>query len=850
MKASLALNGTADYLTLPITPSTTAFSIGFYIRRDSFTTGARIVDWQDGGPANGFRIELQGTSNNSVYQVQISTTGTLVPPATPTGKWDHLVLVYQVNDARLYLNGVLVASDNTVTMTAATQTLTICRRSNASGNFYKGGISQLVVYNGTALTTADVVNLYSNGVIPSGATGIYKLQEGAGTTALDSSGNANNGTITGATFSADTPSTARKQVGGNLVRNGDMEYSPPFTAATTANSRWIDGTAAGGVFSSNIIALHGWGLISGASAQFDSGAMKLSIASGGVGEVSNVAANIASQILALNMQLMPSTSYTVRWRMKTNFTGDSNDGARLILTENTITGSTAVTNSGTAAKGITDWTSYSMTVTTGATTRFGRIRLECRGNTGALTLAGDAWFDDITLTETVPVGRGAVQDFRASLLLAGVQNVATTAHSTDFDLTGDFSMAAWIKKPATPNSARGVFAKSTGATGNYRWSVIPNGIQFTIYGITDINFTSSIVPNDQWAFICITQAAGTYKTYLNGTLQETKTGSQPTGVDVQTIYVGQGRTNELWVGNLSNVRVWKGTALSPTDIASMYTTGIIPSVATLKGEWKLNEGAGLTGNDTSGNARHLTLLSTGATYSADVPSKKRGLINGDQPLNIFPNPVVWLKADSLALADLAPVATWTDSSGAGNNATATGTAQPTYRTNILNGKPVLRFNGTANVMNLPNNFTTQNSVFIAYANATGTGSMISQTGSGSAWLQRNTSIWANANATNFTINPSINTRNLYVQQFDYINNQFRVRVNGTDAGGTNAVIGGVGTFPYAIGARGGNSEFFNGDIAEVIIFARLLTQSEILDVERYLAYKYNVTAAFGARAIA
>ena len=43
------------------------------------------------------------------------------------------------------------------------------------------------------------------------------------------------------------------------------------------------------------------------------------------------------------------------------------------------------------------------------------------------------------------------------------------------------------------------------------------------------------------------------------------------------------------------------------------------------------------------------------------------------------------------LVDGDPVTTWPDSSTNGNNATQTGTARPTFKTNILNGKPVVRF---------------------------------------------------------------------------------------------------------------------------------------------------------------
>lgn len=51
----------------------------------------------------------------------------------------------------------------------------------------------------------------------------------------------------------------------------------------------------------------------------------------------------------------------------------------------------------------------------------------------------------------------------------------------------------------------------------------------------------------------------------------------------------------------------------------------------------------------------------------------------------------WYKADALSLNDNDAVATWPDSSGNGYDlAQAVGAAQPTYKTNIVNGRPVVR----------------------------------------------------------------------------------------------------------------------------------------------------------------
>lgn len=64
--------------------------------------------------------------------------------------------------------------------------------------------------------------------------------------------------------------------------------------------------------------------------------------------------------------------------------------------------------------------------------------------------------------------------------------------------------------------------------------------------------------------------------------------------------------------------------------------------------------------------------------------------------------VFWLDAAALALANGDPVASWTDASGNGRHAVqATGAAQPTYRTNQINGLPAVDFDGTGDGLQVP-----------------------------------------------------------------------------------------------------------------------------------------------------
>ena len=61
----------------------------------------------------------------------------------------------------------------------------------------------------------------------------------------------------------------------------------------------------------------------------------------------------------------------------------------------------------------------------------------------------------------------------------------------------------------------------------------------------------------------------------------------------------------------------------------------------------------------------------------------------------------WVKADSLSLSDGDPVGTWADQSGNGNDATqSTAGFKPLYKTNIQHGKPIVRFDGSDDLMEI------------------------------------------------------------------------------------------------------------------------------------------------------
>ena len=82
------------------------------------------------------------------------------------------------------------------------------------------------------------------------------------------------------------------------------------------------------------------------------------------------------------------------------------------------------------------------------------------------------------------------------------------------------------------------------------------------------------------------------------------------------------------------------------------------------------------------------------TYSGNTVSDFACSVSSAfQPLDLAP--ALWLKADAITgLNDADAVTTWVDASVNGRDATqSTAGAKPTYKTGILNSKPVVRFDG-------------------------------------------------------------------------------------------------------------------------------------------------------------
>jgi hypothetical protein len=239
---------------------------------------------------------------------------------------------------------------------------------------------------------------------------------------------------------------------------------------------------------------------------------------------------------------------------------------------------------------------------------------------------------------------------------------------------------------------------------------------------------------------------------------------------------------------------------------------------------------------------------------------------------------IWLDAQAITgLADGAAVSTWSDRSGFGNDATqGTGTAQPTYKTKGLNGFPSVRFDGStdwltilgADALALTNNATGL-SVF-AVINLTDVVSATSR-----QIITFSTSTETNArmklgqrNATNNFWDISGRRLDADVQQnllgaaftqvgsqiisgiVDWANSNADVWRNSFNEATTTAWFvdgntSATNSISVIVGAKhtgAAPAEFWVGDIGEIIVYNRAVTQSEREFIITYLDSRWQLSA--------
>lgn len=224
--------------------------------------------------------------------------------------------------------------------------------------------------------------------------------------------------------------------------------------------------------------------------------------------------------------------------------------------------------------------------------------------------------------------------------------------------------------------------------------------------------------------------------------------------------------------------------------------------------------------------------------------------------------VQWFKADSLALSDGTAVATWTAAVG-GNASQATSGKRPVFKTAIWNGQPVIRFDGSDDVLTfaaLGSTLSTYTIVAVARPDVTNAPRLLlSRNSAGydddiiigvdsddafTTNTLMSASVHAAATSTRTVVEsaaPSIAVPELTVVRYD--GSALGIRqgtANETQVLVASAVIKSSGT--WAVGANTDSAayRYWDGDIAEIAIYNRCLSLNEIASMEAHLSGKYGL----------
>jgi hypothetical protein len=155
--ASLALDGTADYITVPNQPDfaygTNDFTIEMWVYRTVSGITQVLLDQRTASPTNYAPVIFINTSNALQYNdgaASVITGATTVP----LNAWSHVALSRSGTSTKLFLNGVQQGSTYTDTRNYIATPLTIGARFNNIQNF-TGYIDEVRISKGIARYTAN-----------------------------------------------------------------------------------------------------------------------------------------------------------------------------------------------------------------------------------------------------------------------------------------------------------------------------------------------------------------------------------------------------------------------------------------------------------------------------------------------------------------------------------------------------------------------------------------------------------------------------------------------------------------------------------------------------------------------
>jgi hypothetical protein len=221
---AINLSGSNQYVSFPtgFVSGLNDFSIATWVRLDSISDWSRVFDFGSGESVNMFLTPQNGSTGAVRFAITTSGNGNeqqiTGSSALPTGAWTHVAVTKSGNTGTLYVNGSVVGTNNSMSLSPSSLGNTsqnwIGRSQYSADPYLDGQVDDFRIYN-RALSSSEVSALASGGATPTptntpvGPTNTptntptpsqgpmvwYEFNQSSGTTASDSSGNGQNATL-------------------------------------------------------------------------------------------------------------------------------------------------------------------------------------------------------------------------------------------------------------------------------------------------------------------------------------------------------------------------------------------------------------------------------------------------------------------------------------------------------------------------------------------------------------------------------------------------------------------------------------------------------------------------------
>lgn len=323
---------------------------------------------------------------------------------------------------------------------------------------------------------------------------------------------------------------------------------------------------------------------------------------------------------------------------------------------------------------------------------------------------------------------------------------------------------------------------------------------------------------------------------------------------VTTAYGGRRRKSGVGAQTAPTGALVAAAALSGTSTVSQAGTGTLVADAELTGVSLVSQaGTGsLAASAALSGSSSVSQSGTGS-LAASAALSGTGTAGGQPPVSGY---LAWYDASQITgQSDGSSLSAWSDLSSNGYNMSqSTGADQPTYYSStagkLINGLPAVWFNGTSDRMTNSTSVSLANcSIFavVQLTSDTNNATILGSSASGGLQLRTNTGARLNLLAEGTTdigadssgeITPGSN--NAGAATYDSTTGAYAFYVNSGTATttGTNATT--ISSHAMVLGFNGSNtSEFWDGAIAEVIVYNSVLTGAQITSTFTYLNNKWG-----------